>query len=158
MFSLTIPKSWQIFSNFFLSSRLTSGSRAVGRVTVIAVPVYLSLRLMRGGAPDGWEMNGPDLIRGLGSSPGDGMHPVLNLVSLGDPSGTMRDFHHLPITKPERLPKGSIRLQGGGGHPRTRSEPPLCLQASFLPPNPKMNVNVKTLYHRAPSLGMVSHH
>lgn len=38
MFSLTIPKFWQIFSNFFLSSRLTSGSRAVERVTVIAVP------------------------------------------------------------------------------------------------------------------------
>ena len=56
MFSLTIPCFWTIFTNSSLISGLTSGSRAVGRVTVTTVSCIFVTEAHEGrGAPGGWE-------------------------------------------------------------------------------------------------------
>lgn len=59
---LTIPCSWQYFTNFSLSFWLTSGSRAVGRVTVTAVSYVFVTEAHKGVAPDGWKMDSTDWV------------------------------------------------------------------------------------------------
>ena len=145
------------FHKLFLDFGLTSGSRAVGRVTVTALSCLLVIEAyQRGGAParrGKWMV----LIGCLGRSLGDEKITCLEFdifrISFWHderfiifPTLSLRDF-----TRGEHLSSEEERC------PRIRLGRPLCLQASFLPqsPHPTMSVSMKILYHRAPAVAMI---